>query len=85
MCSAVKVYFHAILNPWVSGENCPVCAAEDLPPVFIERIRVSPRTGWNMVEKMNISAPLRNGNAVFQAVSTHYTARTIGLDYGTIC
>ena len=46
---------------------------------------VAPRTVWNMVEKMNIPAPLGNRTAVFQAVSTHYTARTIGLDDGTIC
>jgi hypothetical protein len=34
---------------------------------------------------MNIPAPLGNETAVFQAVSTHYTARTIVLDNGTIC
>ena len=38
-----------------------------------------------MVEKMNIADPLRNRTVVFQAVSTHYTARTIGQDHGTIC
>jgi hypothetical protein len=38
-----------------------------------------------MVEEMNILAPVGNRTAVFQAVSTHYTARTIGLGYGTIC
>jgi len=51
----------------------------------LHRSRVAPRTGWNMVEKMNIPASLGNRTAVFQAVSTHYIARTIGLDYGTIC
>jgi hypothetical protein len=38
-----------------------------------------------MVEEMNIPARVGNQTAVFQAVSTHYTARTVRLDYGTIC